>query len=88
MVCMESLRSSNGLISAYFDNIYLTLPTYADFMMLFHSIGSKFKKSSAFKWPYFICFDSFRLKLSTRVYFMVLSHSMESKYIYSKNRYS
>ena len=46
MVCMASFfRSSNGRNSSHFDNIRLKLSTYVYFMVLSHSVGSKYKNS-------------------------------------------
>ena len=45
MVCMASFLSLNGRISSHFSNIRLRLPTHVYFIVLSHSIGSKYKRS-------------------------------------------
>ena len=42
---MASFLSSNGSISAHFDNIHLKLSTHTHFEVCFHSMLSKYKNS-------------------------------------------
>ena len=42
MVCMASVLSSNGRISAYYDNVWLKISRDAYFMAFFHFMRSKY----------------------------------------------
>ena len=46
MVCMSGLLPLNGRISSNFDNNRLELSAHAYFMVLFHSMWTKYKNSN------------------------------------------